>query len=68
MHWTEVFPSGIVDLTLRHRDVVSEEEKYQQESLYLVDQWCNQYEKNIRELGGIGFFFGWNRTRWAYCI
>ena len=58
MHWTEVFPSGIIDLTLRHRDVVSEEEKYQQESLYLVDQWCNQYEKNIRELGGIGFFLG----------
>ena len=58
MHWTEVFPSGIVDLTLRHRDVVSEEEKYQQESLYLVDQWCNQYEKSIRGLGGIGFFLG----------
>ena len=26
--------------------------------MYLVDQWCNQYEKNIRELGGIGFFLG----------
>ena len=58
MHWTEVFPRGIVDLTLRHREAESEKEKYQQESIYLIDQWCNLYEKNIRELGGIGFFLG----------
>ena len=58
MHWTEVFPQGIVDLTLRHREANSEEEKYQQESLYLIDQWCNMYEKKIQELGGIGFFLG----------
>ena len=58
MHWTEVFPSGIVDLTLRHREASSEEEKYQQESIYLIDQWCNMYEKKIQELGGIGFFLG----------
>ena len=48
MHWTEVFPSGIVDLTLRHREANSEEEKYQQESVYLIDQWCNMYEKKIQ--------------------
>ena len=58
MHWTEVFPSGIVDLTLRHREANSEEERYQQESVYLIDQWCNMYEKKIQELGGIGFFLG----------
>lgn len=58
MHWTEVFPQGIVDLTLRHREANAEEEKYQQESLYLIDQWCNMYEKKIQELGGIGFFLG----------
>ena len=58
MHWTEVFPQGIVDLTLRHREANSEEERYQQESLYLIDQWCNMYEKKIQELGGIGFFLG----------
>ena len=58
MHWTEVFPNGIVDLTLRHREANSEKEKYQQESVYLIDQWCNVYEKKIKELGGIGFFLG----------
>jgi len=58
MHWTEVFPNGIVDLTLRHREANSEEEKYQQESVYLIDQWCNIYERRIEELGGIGFFLG----------
>ena len=58
MHWTEVFPNGIVDLTLRHREASSEEEKYQQESVYLIDQWCNMYERRIEELGGIGFFLG----------
>ena len=58
MHWTEVFPNGIVDLTLRHREANSEEEKYQQESVYLIDQWCNMYERRIEELGGIGFFLG----------
>ena len=56
MHWTEVFPNGIVDLTLRHREANSDEEKYQQESVYLIDQWCNMYERKIEELGGIGFF------------
>ena len=58
MHWTEVFPNGIVDLTLRHREAKSDEEKYQQESVYLIDQWCNMYERKIEELGGIGFFLG----------
>ena len=58
MHWTEVFPNGIVDLTLRHRETNSDEEKYQQESVYLIDQWCNTYERRIEELGGIGFFLG----------
>ena len=58
MHWSKVFPSGIIDLTLRHRDARSDKEKYQQESIYLIDQWCNMYEKQIQELGGIGFFLG----------
>ena len=58
MHWKEVFPNGIVDLTLRHREANSDEEKYQQESVYLIDQWCNIYERKIEELGGIGFFLG----------
>ena len=58
MHWTEVFPNGIVDLTLRHREANSDEEKYQQESVYLIDQWCNMYERRIEERGGIGFFLG----------
>ena len=58
MHWEEVFSNGMVDLSLRHREAATEIEKYQQESLFLIDQWCNVYEEKIRELGGIGFFLG----------
>ena len=57
-HWAEVFPNGIVDLSLRYREAHSDAEKLQQESIYLIDQWCNEYEQKIRNLGGIGFFLG----------
>ncbi|HCX98794.1 MAG TPA: glucosamine-6-phosphate isomerase, partial [Bacteroidales bacterium] len=30
----------------------------QQQSLFLIDNWCVNYEKRIRALGGIGFFLG----------
>lgn len=57
-HWGNVFPKGIIDLSLRHREPKSAIEKNQQDSIYLIDQWCNQYENKIQELGGIGFFLG----------
>ena len=53
-----VFPNNIVDLTLRFRDAENDHEKIQQESIYLIDQWCADYESKIRSIGGIGFFLG----------
>ena len=52
------FPGGAIDLHLRHRDPSTDLEKKQQESIYLIDQWCNEYEEKIRDIGGIGFFLG----------
>ncbi len=54
----EVFPDSKVDLSLRYREYTSPEEKLQQESIFLIDQWCSDYEQKIREKGGIGFFLG----------
>ena len=57
-HWSTVFPNGVIDLSLRYRESSNDIEKQQQESIYLIDQWCNEYEQKIRSLGGIGFFLG----------
>ena len=56
--WEEIFPTGTIDLLLRNRDPKSELEKTQQNSIYLIDQWCSEFENKIRDLGGIGFFLG----------
>lgn len=55
---TDVFPDMTVDLTLRVRKAKSLLEKKQQEVLVEVDQFCTDYERGIREMGGIGFFLG----------
>ncbi|WP_304516568.1 glucosamine-6-phosphate isomerase [Cecembia rubra] len=57
-HFNEVFPDLKVDLSLRFRDPATSLEKIQQESIYMIDQWCGDYEQRIRDLGGIGFFLG----------
>lgn len=54
----EIFPDQKVDLSLRYREPKSESEKNQQDTIFLVDQWCTEYESAIREMGGIGFFLG----------
>jgi glucosamine-6-phosphate deaminase len=54
----EVFPDNRIDTSLRYREAVSDLEKIQQESIFLIDNWCSQYEKKIRDRGGIGFFLG----------
>jgi glucosamine-6-phosphate deaminase len=56
--FNEVFPDNIVDTTLRYREALTDSEKIQQESIFLIDQWCSDYERRIREIGGIGFFLG----------
>ncbi|WP_339877580.1 glucosamine-6-phosphate isomerase [uncultured Algoriphagus sp.] len=58
LHFSKVFPDLKVDLSLRFRDPQNELEKLQQQSIYLIDQWCGEYEQKIRDAGGIGFFLG----------
>lgn len=57
-HFSEVYPSNTIDLTLRNREACTPLEKIQQASLFNIDNWCTSYEGRIRELGGIGFFLG----------
>ncbi|MBE0679202.1 MAG: glucosamine-6-phosphate isomerase [Bacteroidales bacterium] len=57
-HFSEVFPDNLIDLSLRNREALTPFEKLQQASIFRIDNWCTNYEKKIRELGGIGFFLG----------
>ena len=55
---TEIFPDENIDLTLRTRWASTTLERYQKQAIELVDQFCTDYEKKIRDKGGIGFFLG----------
>lgn len=55
---TDVFPTLTVDLSLRTRRPATLLERRQQEVLKAVDAFCTDFERRIRELGGIGFFLG----------
>jgi len=57
-HFSEVFPDSRVNLSLRYREPKGQTEKLQQESIFLIDNWCSVYEQKIRDKGGIGFFLG----------
>jgi glucosamine-6-phosphate deaminase len=54
--YREIFPDYKIDLSLRYRDAKSPVERQQQKSIFRVDNWCSEYEQQIRERGGIGFF------------
>ncbi len=54
----DIFPEEIVDLSLRTRQPKTRLEKMQQKVITRVDQYCTEYEAQIRSLGGIGFFLG----------
>jgi len=56
--YDEIFPGYKIDLSLRFREAKSYLEKLQQQSLFRIDNWCDEYEARIREKGGIGFFLG----------
>jgi len=58
MHYSEVFPDNLIDLSLRNREPRSEKEAIQQKSILSIDNWCTKYEEKIQENGGIGFFLG----------
>jgi len=57
-HFSEVFPEGKIDLSLRYRESRSPMEELQQKSIFMIDDWCSDYEQQIRNKGGIGFFLG----------
>jgi len=57
-HFSEIFPGLHVDLSLRYRECSTAFEKLQQQSIFLIDDWCSEYEHKIRQKGGIGFFLG----------
>ena len=57
-HFAEIFPNSIVDLSLRYRAPINKLEQQQQQSVFMIDDWCKNYEAQIREKGGIGFFLG----------
>jgi len=54
----EIFPENRVDLSLRTRWASNRLERLQKKTIELVDEFCTNYEKKIRDLGGIGFFLG----------
>ena len=53
----ELFADG-VDLTVTERAPATMLERAQATALTAVHQYCNEYEEEIRGLGGIGFFLG----------
>lgn len=53
-----VFPNMTVDLSLRVRRAKTLLEERQQAVLNAADQFCTDFEKRIRSMGGIGFFLG----------
>ena len=56
--YNEVFADGIIDLGLRYREPKNKIEELKQRSIFMIDDWCAEYEEKIRNMGGIGFFLG----------
>ncbi len=56
--YQEIFPDSKIDLSLRYREAKTNQERCQKESIFMIDDWCAQYESKIRQKGGIGFFLG----------
>jgi glucosamine-6-phosphate deaminase len=54
----QAFPGSAIDLSLRYRQVKSDQERLQKGVIDRVDTFCMEYEANIRAMGGIGFFLG----------
>ncbi len=54
----EIFPDLEVDLSLRFEQPRSTLGRLQKEAIERVDEFCTEYERKIRQKGGIGFFLG----------
>ena len=57
-HFNDIFPDHNVDLSLRYKDRATPQEQLQQQAIFMIDEWCSEYEQKIRDKGGIGFFLG----------
>ncbi len=55
---TEVFPDGHIDLGLRTQKPTTSSDQKKQFIIRHFDQKCADYEDQIRNMGGIGFFLG----------
>lgn len=55
---SQIFPDQKVDLSLRTRWASSRQERLQKVTIEIIDEYCTNYERKIREMGGIGFFLG----------
>ncbi len=56
--YNEIFPDDVVDLSLRFSQPNTTKARLQKEAIERVDEFCTDYERRIREKGGIGFFLG----------
>ncbi len=56
--YKQVFPDLSIDLSLRYREPKSKLEEAQQGAIFAIDNWCLDYEEQIRQKGGIGFWLG----------
>ena len=54
----QLFGNEAVDFSLRFRHASGEREENQQKVIRYFDFFCQEYERRIRDLGGIGFFLG----------
>lgn len=54
----DIFPGNKVDLSFRTRFASSKLERLQKRCIEMVDEFCTNYERKIREMGGIDFFLG----------
>lgn len=54
----EVFPDGVIDLGLRIQKPNNERDLLKQKTIKLFDQFCQEYEDDIQNRGGLGFFLG----------
>ena len=56
--YQDIFPDLEVDLSLRYRQPKGQQERVQKAAIESIDEFCSDYERQIREKGGIGFFLG----------
>ena len=54
----KIFPNDKVDISLRDRKPKNNLESLQKQALQQVDEFCKNYEIQIRKMGGYGFFLG----------